>query len=161
MSDLAPLHIRVDNLEGAQIRGLLEAHLELMYQISPPESVHALPVDGLKARDVTTYTAWREDQLMGCGALKELSAEHGEIKAMHTAQEARGAGVGTAILRHLLRVARERGYERLSLETGTQAEFGPAVRLYERHGFEPCGPFGDYSLDPNSQFMTLSLRAPS
>jgi putative acetyltransferase len=152
------MHIRLDDLRGPEIAALLQAHLDQMATASPPESRHALDLDGLRAPDVTFWTAWRENALLGCGALKEIDAGHGEIKSMHTARRARGQGVGAAILLTILEEARIRAYERLSLETGSMAAFQPAHRLYERYGFQPCPPFGDYREDPNSLFMTLLLR---
>ena len=143
------------------VRGLLEAHLETMNSQSPPESVHALDVSSLRERGVTFWTAWCDDHLLGCGALKEIDPYHGEIKSMHTAEACRGKGVAARILNHILGVARERGYERLSLETGSMAAFASARGLYARHGFEYCTPFAGYREDPNSVFMTLDLTASS
>jgi putative acetyltransferase len=152
------MHIEVDDLRGPEIAGLLEAHLKLMRDTSPPESVHALDLDGLRAPEVTFWTAWDGAQLLGCGALKALDPGHGEIKSMHTAAGARGRGVARAMLAHILGEARRRGYRRLSLETGSMAAFAPARTLYAGFGFHDCPPFGDYVLDPNSVFMTLELQ---
>jgi putative acetyltransferase len=150
--------IRIDDLRGPEIIALLEAHLQLMRAISPPESVHALDLDGLRAPEVTFWTLWDGDQLLGCGALKELDAEHGEIKSMHTAAAARGKGVGRRMLQHIIETARRRGYRRLSLETGATGDFAAARGLYAGFGFAFCGPFADYALDPFSAFMTLELQ---
>ena len=136
---------------------LIDDHLADMHATSPAESVHALDHTGLRTAKVSMWTISRNDALLGCGALKELSASEGEIKAMRTTPEARGSGVGARMLAFLLVQARERGYQRLSLETGTQPFFAPARRLYERHGFAECPPFADYVLDPASVFMTLEL----
>jgi putative acetyltransferase len=151
------MHIDVDDLSGPEIAALLEAHLQLMRDTSPPESVHALDLDGLRAPEVTFWTVWDGPALLGCGALKELAPGHGEIKSMHTAQAARGRGVARAMLAHILGEARRRGYRRLSLETGSMGAFAPARALYAGFGFHDCPPFGDYVLDPNSVFMTLEL----
>ena len=97
------------------------------------------------------------DELLGCGALKEIDPHHGEIKSMRTAETHLRRGVGTRILEHLIEEARRRSYRRLSLETGSMAAFEPARRLYARFGFEPCGPFADYRVDPNSIYMTMTL----
>jgi len=148
------LVVRKDDLQGSEIIALLEQHLRLMRSITPPESIHALSLDGLRAPDVT---AWLGGARLGCGALKELEPSHGEIKSMHTTEASRGRGVGAAILRHILDEAGNRGYRRLSLETGSQPEFAPARSLYQQHGFSRCPPFGDYREDPNSIFMTLVL----
>ena len=149
--------IRVDDLAGPEIRALLEEHLADMHAISPPGSVHALDLDGLRRPDITFWTAWSGAALLGCGALKELSPDHGEIKSMRTARAHRRSGVARTMLAHIVAEARRRGYERLSLETGSVAAFAPARALYERFGFGYCGPFAGYVDDPNSVFMTRGL----
>lgn len=157
MAARVTLQIRLDDLSGAAIRALLEEHLRNMYEVSPPESVHALDLAGLRKPDVTFWTAWSGDDLLGCGALKELDPLHGEIKSMRTAPAHRRKGVARAILRHIIDEAKRRAYERLSLETGSMKAFEPAQRLYASFGFTCCPPFGDYSDDPNSVFMSISL----
>jgi len=152
------LRIERDDLLRAEVRALLSEHLSNMYALGPPESVHALPLEGLKSPDVTFWTVWEGDVLMGCGALKELDAKHGEVKSMRTPARLRRRGAGRAILAHILGEARARGYTRLSLETGSMAEFKPAHKLYESVGFTYCGPFGPYKEDPYSTFMTLELK---
>lgn len=152
------MHIRLDDLRGSEIAALLEAHLDLMRATSPPESTHALDLDGLRRPEITFWTVWDGDQLLGCGALKELDPTHGEIKSMHTAAAARGRGVARQMLAHIVAEARARGYRRLSLETGSMAAFAPARGLYAGFGFTFCEPFADYRLDPNSVFMTLELQ---
>lgn len=149
--------LRLDDLRGPEIRALLEEHLADMRRISPPESVHALDLDALRRPEISFWTVWEGDALLGCGALKQLDAAHGEIKSMRTARAHRGKGVARFVLTHILDEARRRGYARLSLETGSQPDFEPARRLYASVGFESCGPFEDYVLDPNSVFMTRSL----
>jgi putative acetyltransferase len=153
------MHIRVDDLQGPEIRALLEEHLRQMHETSPPESVHALDLDALRRPDITFWTAWNADAsaLLGCGALRELSPMHGEIKSMRTASAHRGRGTARAVLAHIVAEACRRGYERLSLETGSMAAFEPARRLYASVGFVECAPFGDYRPDPNSTFMTRAL----
>ena len=146
--------IRVDDLAGPEIRALLEEHLADMHAISPPESAHALDLDGLRRPEITFWTAWSGNALLGCGALKELSPDHGEVKSMRTARAHRRGGVARAMLAHIVAAARRRGYQRLSLETGSMAEFAPARSLYERFGFRYCEPFAGYVDDPNSVFMT-------
>ena len=150
----APLHIRADDLYGAEVAALLEEHLTDMRRISPPESVHALDIAALRAPHISFWSAWRGVELAGCAALRELDAAHGEIKSMRTAHARRGEGVGQALLTHILTEARRRGYARLSLETGSLPEFEPARRLYARNGFVPCAPFGEYFEDSNSLCMT-------
>jgi putative acetyltransferase len=149
--------LRVDDLTHPAVHALLAEHLRNMHAWSPPASVHALDLSGLRRRDVTFWTLWEGDDLLGCGALKELSATHGEIKSMRTAEAHRRRGVAQRILEHLLAEAQRRGYGRVSLETGSQPGFAPARTLYARHGFTSCGPFEGYAPDPNSVFMTLTL----
>ena len=130
-----------------------------MHEISPPESVHALDLDALRHPSVTFWTAWSGTDLLGCGALKELNATHGEVKSMRTASTHRRTGVARALLQRILTEARDRSYSRLSLETGSQPEFLPARRLYESFGFTYCSPFEGYVEDPNSVFMTCRIQA--
>jgi putative acetyltransferase len=147
----------VDNLQGPEIIALLEENLAEMRSVSPPESVHALDLHGLRRPDITFWTVWLGAELAGCGALKELGRDHGEIKSMRTAHRHKRKGVAAGMLRHILEVAAQRGYRRLSLETGSQPHFAPARSLYASFGFQCCGPFGDYVEDPNSHFMTRDL----
>lgn len=151
------MEIRRDDPLRADVLALLEEHLMEMRAISPPESVHALDAAALTAPSVTFWTLREGGLLLGCGALTELDHTHGEVKSMRTTPAARGRGVATTLLRHVLDEARGRGYRRVSLETGSQPHFAPARRLYARHGFLPCGPFGDYGPDPHSAFFTLAL----
>ena len=151
------MKIEVDDLSRPAIHALLNEHLQNMYELSPPESVHALDLEKLRKPEITFWTAWEGSLLLGCGALKELDATHGEIKSMRTAPAFRGKGAGKLMLRYILDEARSRGYRRLSLETGSMAAFEPARRLYESHGFSYCGPFETYVLDENSVFMTMDL----
>ena len=152
------MNIIIDDLTHPAVLALLDEHLADMHAYSPPESVHALDHDELRAPDVTFWTAWDGEELLGCGALKELDARHGEIKSMRTSRSQLRKGVAAAILEHIIAVARERGYERLSLETGSGGPFEAALRFYERHGFDYCEPFADYVLDPFSRFMTRELK---
>ena len=152
------MRIGVDDLRGADIVALLQEHLDEMFLHSPPESVHALELEALRRPEITFWTVRENDgELMGCGALKRLDAEHGEIKSMRTAKRHQRKGVAAALMRHILSTAREHGYRRLSLETGSPDAFLPARQMYERFGFEGCGPFGDYVEDPYSVFMTIEL----
>jgi putative acetyltransferase len=149
--------IKRDDPRASDVRDLLARHLELMRSQSPPEDVHALDVDGLLDPAVTFYSYRDSGGLLAVGAIKELDTAHGELKSMHTAADARGRGIGRAMLTHLTSVARSRGYTRLSLETGSLPGYAPARALYETAGFRPCGPFGSYTSSPNSTFMTLEL----
>jgi len=144
------------------VHRLLSEHLADMFATSPAESVHALDHSALSAPSITFWTAREEGALLGCGALKLLESApgpvtSGEIKSMRTAAAARGRGVATSMLRHILNDARARNLEHVYLETGTEDYFAPARRLYARHGFTVCPPFADYALDPNSVFMELRL----
>lgn len=152
------MQIRLDDLSGPEIHALLQEHLRSMRAISPPESVHALDLAALRRPDVAFWTVWSGSQLLGCGALKELSSTHGEVKSMRTATAHRRQGVARAVLRHIVEVAKARGYRQLSLETGSQPAFEPARSLYRAFGFRPSAPFGDYVDDPNSVFMTKWLH---
>ena len=151
------MHIVLDDLTGPEITALISDHLREMHVITPPESIHALGLEKLRQPDITFWTVWDGPELLGCGALKELDARHGEIKSMRTARAHLRKGVAAAMLRHILDEARHRGYTRVSLETGAMAAFEPARQLYSRHGFQLCGPFADYRLDPNSVYMTMEL----
>jgi putative acetyltransferase len=151
------MQIEIDDLTRTQVHALLDEHLQAMYALSPPESVHALDLDKLRQPGIVFWSAWEDQLLLGCGALKELDARHGEIKSMRTPAALRRKGAGRAILAHIIAVARSRGYERLSLETGSVEAFHPAQRLYASFGFTPCGPFADYAQDPHSVFLSLRL----
>ena len=151
------MRIDIDDLTGADIAALLQEHLDGMAHLSPPESRHALDLDGLRAPGVTFWSVRDNGELLGCGALKQIDTRHGEIKSMRTSAVHLRKGVAAALLGHIIEEARHRGYTRLSLETGPMAGFAPARNLYERHGFAFCGPFSAYALDPNSVFMTLKL----
>jgi len=151
------MKIEVDDLSRPAVHALLNEHLQSMYELSPPESVHALDLAELRQPEVKFWSAWEGSLLLGCGALKALDPRHGEVKSMRTPNGLRRRGAGRAILAHIIEVARSRAYERLSLETGSMEAFKPAHRLYESFGFTYCGPFGEYVEDPNSVFMTLRL----
>ena len=149
--------IREDDLSGPEIAALLQLHLAEMHQWSPPGSVHAMPIERLRERDVTFYSAWHGERLAACGALKELGPAHGELKSMRAHPDYRGRGGGKAVLAHLLAEARARGYSRVSLETGRPETYIPARRLYESYGFAECPPFADYAADDFSICMTREL----
>jgi putative acetyltransferase len=146
-------------LDDPRVIELLHVHLLRARAETAPGSAHALDLSGLRSPDVTFWSAWEGDAVAGVGALKRLSADHGEVKSMHTAEAMRRTGVGAAILRHIIAWAEARGMSRLSLETGSWPYFEPARALYAHHGFVECAPFGDYRPDPNSVFMTLELAS--
>ena len=154
---MADLRIVADDLSGEQAARLIEIHLADMRRWSPPESVHAMPRERLTRPDMSFFTAWQGNALAGCGALKQLAPDHGEIKSMRVAPAFLGQGVGEAILLHLIAEARRRSYARLSLETGKPTEFRAARALYAKHGFAKCPPFGHYLEDDFSLCMD---RAP-
>ncbi len=151
------MKIEIDDLTRPEIHALLSEHLRSMHALSPPGSVHALDLAALRRPEITFWTAWEGPVLLGCGALMELSRTHGEVKSMRTPETQRRTGAGRALLMHIIETANSRGYERLSLETGSIAAFEPARQLYASAGFVETGPFGKYVDDPNSRFMTLVL----
>lgn len=151
------MDIRLDDLAHPQIAVFLEAHLEDMRSVSPPESKHALDLDALRKPDIRFYTGWEGDLLLVCGAIKILTSDHGEIKSMRSLPLRRGEGLGSQMLQHLLSEARQLGIKRLSLETGSMPFFYPAHTLYRKFGFTVCNPFHTYKSDPNSVFFSLDI----
>ena len=149
--------ISTDDPRADDVRELLERHLEFAKATTAPENVFALELDGLLDPSVTFFSFRVDGHVLGIGALRHLDDENAEIKSMHTAEAARGRGIGRAIVDHLIGVAREAGYRRVSIETGAGPAFAPARRLYASASFTPCGPFGDYGPNPESAFMTLTL----
>ena len=153
----SPFRIEVDDLSGPAIAALLQEHVDEMRAITPPESKHALDLDGLRRPEITLWSVFAGDDLLGCGALHELDGTSAEIKSMRTARAAQRRGVASVLLAHLIGEARRRGYRRLYLETGSGEFFEPARALYRRFGFEPCAPFAGYRPDPNSVHMAMDL----
>lgn len=151
------MKIIIDDLKGQSIIQLLEEHMHDMLSSSLPDSVHALDIEALKAPDITLWSAWEDEELLGCGAIKELSPTAGEIKSMRTAAAHHRKGVASNIVNTIIETALERGYKQLYLETGSMGEFEAAHLLYTRFGFTFCPPFGDYKDDPNSLFMMRQL----
>jgi putative acetyltransferase len=157
LARVAGQEIAREDPRAADVQALLQRHLEFARATTPPVYVYALDTDGLLDPAVTLFGLRRDGELLAVGALKRLDERHGEVKSMHTAAAARGLGAGRAMLAHLIAVARQRGYTRLSLETGSMAAFVPARSLYASAGFTECGPFGGYPGGPTSTFMTLEL----
>ena len=155
------IKIKKDDLTGAEIAELLAEHLRSLFEVTPVKSRHALNLDQLRQPDITFWSAWVEGKLAGCVALKELDAEHGEVKSMRTANSHLRKGIGSALLTHVISEAQRRGYRRLSLETGAMPYFAPAHALYRKFGFKDCGPFVGYVEDANSVFMTRELKSSS
>lgn len=151
------MHIEIDDLSRPQVHALLREHLAHMHALSPAEQVFALDLNQLRAPNITFWTLWENDELLGCVALKALSATHGEVKSMRTADPHRGRGAGRALLVQVVETAMQRGYQKLSLETGTHPEFMPAQQLYLSMGFKASGPFADYEANEHSLFMELAL----
>ena len=149
--------IVVDDLTGPEIAEFLDEHVDEMRSVTPPESKHALDLDGLRAPEITFWTMIDDERVIACGALKLLGGDDGEIKSMRVAPDCRQRGVASTMLQHIIAEARRMGLSRLYLETGSFEFFEPARRLYLKHGFELCGPFADYKPDPNSIFMTTNL----
>ena len=151
------MRIEVDDLSRPAIHALLSEHLAHMYELSPLEQVFALDLSKLKSPNITFWTVWDDELLLGCGALKELTSRHGEIKSMRTPAKLRGRGAGRAVLNQIIETARQRRYDLLSLETGTHPEFLAAQQLYKSASFQESGPFANYKEDPHSLFMELWL----
>ena len=151
------MQIIIDDLANGEVIALLEEHLSDMYATSPPESVHALDVEALKAPEITFFSAWDNGQLAGCVAIKALSDHEAELKSMRTVKTFRGKGVASQLLLFALEHAKIKGFRSVSLETGTQEYFTAARKLYKKYHFTDCGPFSHYTLDPNSHFMTRTL----
>jgi len=146
-----------DDLTGPEIEALLRDHVQGMFDVSATDRAHTLGIESLRSPEFTMWSAWQGPELLGCGALKRLPDGRGEIKSMRTADAHLGQGVATAILQHLLHVARQRGYRRVYLETGSAPVFDAAHSLYKKAGFSYCGPFADYVEDPCSRFMVLEF----
>lgn len=151
------MHIIPGDFSDQRVVDLLHVHLTSARAETAPGSAHALDITDLQSPDISVWTIWDGDELLGVGALKRLSSDHGEVKSMHTAKAVRRRGAGRAMLQHIIATARARGLSRLSLETGSWEYFRPAWALYRRHGFVECPPFADYAPDPNSVFMSLDL----
>ena len=151
------MQIVVDDLSGPEIAAFLDEHVQDMRAITPLESKHALDLDALRWPEVTFWSVLDDQTVVGCGAIKRLDDTHAEVKSMRTAADRRGTGIASRLLAHILTEAKRKGFSRLSLETGATEPFWPARRLYAKFGFEYCGPFADYRLDPLSVFMTKVL----
>lgn len=152
------MNIIEDDVTGTEILALLERHARGMQENSPPGACHYLDPAGLRDPHITVWSVWDDHDLAGCGALREISPDHGEIKSMRTADDHLGQGVGRLMLEHIIETAHARGYRRLSLETGSTEAFTAATRLYESAGFVPCGPFDDYLATEFSRFFALELE---
>jgi putative acetyltransferase len=151
------MRIVLADLDDPRVIDLLRIHLDRARAETAPGSAHALDVAQLRSADISFWAIWDDEMLLGLGALKRLSVDHGEVKSMHTAEAARGKGVATTMLRHIMAAARDRAMSRLSLETGSWDYFRPARAFYRKHGFTECAPFGDYVSDVNSVFMSINL----
>jgi putative acetyltransferase len=157
LEESSKMKIIVDDLSGPEIARFLDEHVQEMLSITPPESKHALDLDGLRKPEITFWSIVDGDTLVGCGAIKRLDADHAEVKSMRTAPTRKRSGIASALLEHIITEAKRMGFTRLSLETGTDEFFRPARKLYEKFGFDYCQPFADYRLDPYSAFMTRLL----
>ncbi len=155
------MKIVVDDLSGPEVAGFLEEHVQQMRSITPLESKHALDLDALRKPEITFWSVWDGDALVGCGAIKRLDAGHAELKSLRTAPIRKRSGIATLLLEHIVSETKRMGFTRLSLETGTAEFFLPARKLYEKFGFIHCAPFADYQPDPNSTFMTRKFSGVS
>lgn len=149
--------IREGGLDDPRVVALLEHHIAMGRANTVEGCAHALDVSGLQRPGIRFWTAWRDDELLGTGALKRIDDGHAEVKSMHIAQAARRQGAGGAMLDHILREARAMGFKRLSLETGSWDYFAPARAMYATRGFDECAPFQGYRADPASIFMTREI----
>jgi len=144
-------------LDHPDVINLLSEHQDRMAEHSPEKSRHVLDVKALQGVGITFWSLWDGDELMGCVALKQWSRQLGELKSMKTSPAYIRRGVGNHLLKHVIAVAKQRGYQQLKLETGSMAYFEPARQLYKKMGFIDCGPFGDYVTDPSNVFMCLEM----
>ncbi len=151
------MEIKIDDLTGSEIAHFIAEHVKEMEVVCPPDSQYALGVEGLRHSDITVWTIWNQGQLLGCGAIQVLNSHHAELKSMRTITPHLRTGIASKLLEHILAEAKLRGYQKISLETGSMPFFEPARKLYEKYGFQYCVPFGKYHEDPNSVFMTRNL----
>lgn len=151
------MRIETGDFDDPRVRDLLRAHLAVARSQTASGGAHALDLTGLRSPHIVLWTIWVGEELVGCGALKRLAHDHGEVKSMHTVAARRGGGIGGVMLRHIVAAARDGGMSRLSLQTSSWDYFKPAVALYKRHGFVQCPPFADYVEDPNSVYLSLDL----
>ncbi|MEV6013555.1 GNAT family N-acetyltransferase [Streptomyces sp. NPDC051976] len=151
------MKIVTDDLSGPEIARFLEEHVQQMRSLTPPESKHALDLDGLRKPGITFWSVLDGDALVGCGAIKRLDEGHAELKAMRITPARKRSGIASLLLAHIIAEAQRAGFTRLSLETGAAEFFLPARKLYEKFGFDYCEPFADYKPDPSSAFMTRKL----
>jgi putative acetyltransferase len=151
------LRIVDGGLDDPQVVAMLRFHFDTNIAVTPPGSAHVFDLSRLKASDVSFWSAWNGETLLGTGALKRMDAANGEIKSMHTLKTARRSGAGQAMLLHIMSAARTMDLKTLWLETGSFDYFAPARALYAKHGFVECEPFGDYKPDPNSTFMVRAI----
>lgn len=149
--------IIIDDVSSPEVIKFLHDHLEHMIEVTPPGCVHALDIEALKKPEITFWSVWKKGELLCCGALKELDKKHAELKSMRTAPAHLGKGIASDLLKFILAEASRRGYQRVSLETGSYEAFKPARNLYTKFGFTYCEPFSEYTKNPNSVFMTISL----
>ncbi len=152
------MEIKIGNIESIELRQLLEEHHEDMLKHSPKKSVHALDLSSFVSADITFWTLYINDELAGCAALKKLNEKHAELKSMRTSPHYLRKGVASTLLTHVLKMAKEQCFEKISLETGTMKVFAPAQKLYLAFGFEVCEPFSDYKEDSYSMFLTKTIN---
>ena len=154
---MTDLQTQIESSTSDDVRAVLQRHFELIRATSPAESCHVMDPDAVLESDVVILGARRDGQLLAVGGLRAIGPDHGELKSMHTLQEARGQGAGKHVLWALLKHAQTMGFTKVSLETGSESPFQPARQMYQAHGFSECPPFADYVKDPLSVFMTRTL----
>ncbi len=146
-----------NNFDHPEVNSLLTKHFIELRSVSPEGSAHVLDIPGLKIPSIKFWSLWDNDQLIGCGALKFLSEEHGEFKSIRVDDKHRKKGMGEKIISHLIYQAKKIGIKKLSIETGAGDFFLPARKLFSKFGFKKCPPFAHYKDDPNSCYYTLNL----
>lgn len=151
------MDIKSNTIDHPQVRALLQQHVDEMIANSPPGHAYVLDLNALQMPTITFLTVWNAETLLGCGALSDLGNHSGEVKSMRTDTDHLGKGVARTLLDEIVRLAKARGYHRLSLETGRGPIFDRAITLYEKYGFQSGPAFGDYKDGDFNQFFHLDL----
>ena len=145
------------SFDNPEVNKLLIKHFIELRSVSPEGSAHVLDIAGLKDPSIKFWSLWEEDDLVGSGALKFLDKEHGEFKSIRVNDRFRSKGNGSKVIDHLIKEAKKLNIRRLSLETGAGDFFLNARKLFNKCGFEVCGPFSHYKNDINSVYMTMLI----
>ena len=146
-----------NNFENLSVNELLVKHFKELRSVSPEGSTHVLDIEGLKTPSIKFWSIWDKENLIGCGALKFLSKNHGEIKSIRISDKFRNKAFGKIIIKHLITEAKKLRIDKLSIETGAGEFFAPARKLFTNFGFKPCKPFAHYKEDPNSCYFEKDI----